>query len=305
MKNGTSRQILEELGEWCKTESLSSKFLDFYKRLLNIQAGAEKRIGIAEIRLTERVIKHRIVKGFPLLRFDELDISWPLVQDIFANVAAAFAGYAELLGDVPQGLIKPAPRSRLPKEIAKAWFEGTSLPSTIADEDISEVLLSTLIHQTLRPFLTNYSKALHGFVSQENWRRGYCPICGGSPDFAFLQGDSGARWLLCSCCDAQWLFQRLECPYCGNKNQTSLSYFTDDGLYRLYVCDECRLYLKTIDLRNTAEEVSLPLARLITFSMDQQGLEMGYRPSSSQTSQSVRKHKAGKYRGFFFCSGTK
>lgn len=281
MKNGTSSQILEGLDEWCKTEFLSSKFLDFYKRLLNIQARAEKCIGIAETRLTKRVIKHRIVNGFPLLRFDELDIRWARVQDIFANVAATFAGYAELLGDVPQGLTKSEPRSRLRREIAKAWFEGTSLPSTIAGEDISEVLLSTLIHQTLRPFLTNYSKALHGFVSQENWRRGYCPICGSSPDFAFLQRDSGARWLLCSRCDAQWLFQRLECPYCGNKNQTSLAYFTDDGLYRLYVCDKCRLYLKTIDLRNTAKEIFLPLGRLITFSMDRQGLEMGYRPSSS------------------------
>jgi FdhE protein len=278
MKNGTSSQLLEKMEEWCKTEFLSSRFFDFYKRLLIIQAGVEKCLDVAEIRLTKSIIKDRIVNGYPLLRFNELDVNWALVQGVFAKVAATFADYSELFGAVPQGLVKSEPMYTLPRNIAKAWFDGTSLITKISGEDISEYLLCTLIHQTLRPFLTNHSKALCGLVSQEIWRRGYCPICGSSPDFAFLERKAGARWLLCSRCDTQWLFQRLECPFCGNKEQASLSYFTDDGLYRLYVCDKCHQYLKAIDFRTTDEEIFLPFGRLITFSMDQQALEMGYRP---------------------------
>jgi hypothetical protein len=281
MKNRTNRQILERLEDWGGKESQSSKFLDFCRMLLSIQAGAEERMGAAKSKLTKNIIKDRILAGIPLLRFDEIEINWALAEDIFAEVAATLADYVEIWGEVPHGLIKSGPKPRLSKEIAKAWFEGSEFPSAIAGEEINAYIQGILIHQTLRPFLTNSSEILRGFVRQEDWRRGYCPICGSSPDFAFLEREVGERWLLCSRCDAQWLFQRLECPCCRNKDTVSLSFFTnDDGIYRLYVCDKCHVYLKAIDLRNAPENVFVPFERFLTFSIDQQGLEMGYRPIS-------------------------
>jgi len=87
---------------------------------------------------------------------------------------------------------------------------------------------------------------------------------------AYLDRENGVRWLLCSRCDATWLFQRLECPYCGIQNQNALAYFTneDSRMYRLYVCEECRAYIKAIDLRRTGKEILLPLERLTTLDMD-------------------------------------
>ncbi len=135
-----------------------------------------------------------------------------------------------------------------------------------------------MVHSTIKPFLASRSEALLGFVEQEQWRRGYCPVCGGKPDFAFLDKERGSRWLLCSRCDAQWLFQRLQCPYCDSQNQDALAYYADDGgLYRLYVCQQCRSYLKAVDLRQTEEEISLPLERVMTIDMDRQGREKRYR----------------------------
>lgn len=114
-------------------------------------------------------------------------------------------------------------------------------------------------------------------MDQERWRRNYCPICGGHPDFAFLEKELGARWLLCSRCDTEWLFQRLQCPYCGNQTQKDLAYFTDDeGLYRLYVCEQCHKYIKAIDLRVAKSDILLPLERLFTLDMDRQAQEKGY-----------------------------
>jgi len=75
------------------------------------------------------------------------------------------------------------------------------------------------------------------------------------------------------------LFQRLECPHCGNQDQDALDYFTnDDGRYRLYVCERCKGYLKAIDLRQTESEVLLPLERLLTLQFDMQAQEQGYSP---------------------------
>ena len=104
-----------------------------------------------------------------------------------------------------------------------------------------------------------------------------CPVCGGVADFAYLEKEAGARWLMCSRCDAQWLFQRLECPYCGNADHKTLAYFTDDTeLYRLYICDECKSYIKAIDLRKTTSDVMLRLERVVTSDLDRQAQEKGY-----------------------------
>ncbi|MFC2002485.1 formate dehydrogenase accessory protein FdhE [Chloroflexota bacterium] len=134
-------------------------------------------------------------------------------------------------------------------------------------------------HLTVDYQLVSHAKALYGSVNQERWRRGYCPICGSSPDFAYLDKEYGARWLLCSRCDTGWLFQRLECPYCGTQDQNALAYYTDDeGLYRLYICEQCHQYLKAVDLRQAKSEVLLPLERLFTLALDAQAQEAGYSP---------------------------
>ncbi|MBE0481431.1 MAG: formate dehydrogenase accessory protein FdhE, partial [Dehalococcoidia bacterium] len=50
------------------------------------------------------------------------------------------------------------------------------------------------------------------------------------------------------------------------------------NLYRLYLCEQCKSYLKAIDLRQAGENILVPLERLLTVDMDRQGQEEGYRP---------------------------
>jgi len=158
------------------------------------------------------------------------------------------------------------------------------LSSLAATHSVSEELLTAAIHPAVKPFLTAYSEVWIGLVDQELWRRGYCPICKGKPDMGFLDRERGARWLLCSRCDAQWLFQRLQCPYCDTQDQNTLAYFTNDsGLYRLYVCQQCQSYLKVIDMRQTEEEILLPLELVLTLDIDRQGQEREYRGGWTST----------------------
>ena len=221
----------------------------------------------------------------PLITFDELAIDWSLLKDIFTKVTATFADYTDLFGELPKSLKEPKSHPSLPKKVVRAWFERARLPSTIAVDDVNEyLLLDAIIHATLKPFLVSHAKALLSLVNQERWRRDYCPICGGRPNFAFLDKERGARWLLCSRCDSEWLFQRLQCPYCGNQNQGDLAYLTDDTeAYRLYVCEQCHKYIKAIDLRRTESEVLLPLERVFTLDMDRQAQEKGYKPDHSES----------------------
>ena len=50
----------------------------------------------------------------------------------------------------------------------------------------------------------------------------------------------------------------------------------DSGYYRLQVCDNCKTYLKTLDMRKAAGEVLIPLERILTVEMDRQAREKGY-----------------------------
>jgi FdhE protein len=275
-------KILNRLEAESKKEGFDPRFLEFYQRLLRLQSGVEQRIVLPEPSLSSEAISERLEHGLPLISFDEFPLDWSLLQETFGEVTGVFADYAELFGEIPQSLKKLSQATPIIKETVKAWFEGAELPSATGGDEVSGHLLDAIIHATLSPFLTSRAKALIGSVEQERWRRRYCPICGGKADFAFLDKERGARWLLCSRCDAEWLFQRLECPYCGNKDQNTLAYFTDDKeLYRLYVCEQCHTYIKAIDSRRTESEVLLPLERIMTLDIDRQGQEKGYQPGHS------------------------
>jgi len=283
---GRGNEIAQRLQEEGEKRGLPPRLVEFYQRLFCIQSRAEQRIGIVKPGLQRETINERIDQGLPLISFDELALDWSLLRDIFTEVTASFADFPDLFGELPESLRQPKPYPSFYKKVARAWFERAKLPFTVAVDDASEyLLLEAITHAALKPFLVNYAKALTGLINQERWRRERCPVCNGKPDFAFLDKESGARWLLCSRCDTEWLFQRLQCPYCGSQKQTDLAYFTDDkGVYRLYVCEQCHKYIKAIDLRRTGSEVLLPLERVLTLDMDRQAQEKGYQPDYAEAS---------------------
>jgi len=267
------------LEEQRKKEGNLSEILEFFYKLLQIQSRVGKRVIVPNPGFTEDDINERAEQGRPLIGFEDLDLDWSLLSKTFKEIAVIFTKYPELFGPIPGQLAGAAAEQFVTKETVKAWFEGEKLPSTFETGDDNEALLKEIIQASLKPFLLKYSTALLNLVKQEGWRRDYCPICGGNADFGFLDVERGSRWLVCSRCDAEWLFQRLQCPFCGTTDQNALSYFSDDeGLYRLYVCEQCKHYLKTIDLRQAKSEVLIPLERLLTLDLDKQAKENGYSP---------------------------
>ncbi len=262
----TANQVLKRLGEWEAREGLSPS-LELYRRLLCIQS--EVGIGKPCASLDKETASRRMVGGLPLLGFDDLAIDWALLEGLIEKIASLLTEYPEFSVRVLPKLSEASLR-----EVARAWFERKPLP---AIDGTDESLLEFVLQAALKPFLASHAEALIGLVNQEDWRRGHCPVCGGNTDLAFLDRETGARWLFCSRCDAQWLFQRLECPHCGNQEPGKLAYFTDDrGLYRLYACEKCRRYLKAIDLRRAECVVLLPLERYLTLHLDVQAQRDGY-----------------------------
>jgi len=197
------------------------------------------------------------------------------------------AGLEEIRGKINQGkpLINPADLAidrdivaRLREKIGQIIIKHRpDLEAKIRQEE-SEVA-DFIARSALQPFIEMEAVALLPKIDQTLWLRRYCPICGEKPDFAILERDVGARHIVCSRCNTQWLYKRLECPFCGTEDITKLSYYpSEDNVYRLYVCEECKHYLKAIDLRETGKELVIPVERLVTLAMDVTAQEKGYIP---------------------------
>jgi len=162
----------------------------------------------------------------------------------------------------------------------EGWIAAVLASAAIDPDSSAELQLTAFVlRQTLYPFLRAYASALmpqlEGLVPP---RRGRCPVCDAAPDMAALKEPDGERYLLCNLCDTEWRFVRVGCPSCGNEDSSKLSYYLgEDEAYRLYVCEACRCYLKTVDQRQRAASAPLPVERIVTVNMDAAALEAGYR----------------------------
>jgi len=278
MSSETEAKVLQKLDELGQSEGELPSFVQLYRQVLRLQAEARSRLTTPKPKLAEDVISSRLSQGIPLLSFEDLSLDWAQVQGLFQEIIRSVAKDSPDASKEVKTLGNILSNTTLLEEVVGAWYEGSSLIPIAMRHSVDGELLGLVVTAVVKPFLSAHSEVLLPKVDQESWRRRYCPICGGRPDFAYLDEERGSRWLLCSRCDAEWLFQRLECPYCGCQDQNALEYFTDDtGLYRLYVCAQCKRYLKAIDLRQAKSEVLLPLERLLTFELDIQAREDGYR----------------------------
>jgi hypothetical protein len=271
----TQSKILRKLSEMDREEGGLPLLLQFFRELVTAQRSMGPPPGLvpAPDANNDGVRRERLSRGLPLLGEDDLEgadaplaAAFDMVRDVFRKYPGLFPGVGEENG-----------RNILTAGMVRAWFTGGPMPPA-AVNGAAEATIRAMVHFACQPLLEAWAASLSRLVDVEKWRRRFCPVCGGLPDIAYLDRERGSRWLVCARCDFAWLFHRLQCPYCGNEDQTALAFFTDDkGLYRLDVCERCRCYLKTIDLRNTEDDIILPLERLLTAGLDRQAQDEGYR----------------------------
>jgi formate dehydrogenase maturation protein FdhE len=271
--------VIQKLEETEKAEGKLTPLLEFYKKLLQIQSRVGQETKVPNPVFTPEAVKAHASAGKPLVGFRELAIDWPLVRKTFLEVAVLFREYPALFGLLPDEISTLAPGQIINRRTVRAWYRGKPIELKNELTEAAQILLGAVFGAAIKPFLIKEAESLRTLLAMEMWRRGYCPICGGNPDFAFLAKDTGARWLVCSRCDTEWLFQRLQCPYCDNADQSRLSFYTNEaGTYRLYVCDQCKHYIKAVDLRQSKDTILTPLERLLTLDLDHQAQYKGYTP---------------------------
>jgi FdhE protein len=246
-------------------------FYEFHASLYRLLYDAKRKLK-ATLELTDQdALDARIRQGLPMLSFAQLPIERHSfarlvrqVADMLARFDPGLAGQA-LPGDTDDWMLLPEQRFNDNQAAAQK-------PS-----DSAANLAELAVDLALKPYLEWAAVQILPHLDQAQWRHGYCPVCGGSPDLAVLTEKAGARQLVCARCNSQWLYRRVGCPFCNTTDHTKITYYpSEDDFHRLYVCGECQRYLKTINLGEARRRFLVEVERVITVDMDVAAREEGY-----------------------------
>ncbi len=161
------------------------------------------------------------------------------------------------------------------------WETGETTMLSPLPASVTPRALSFALGQVARPLVERLSEGMSPLIESLNWVKGYCPICGTMPEFAFLRGDGGQRWLRCASCGHEWRFTRLICPFCESDNQEDFEiYFVEDRAHeKIEVCLGCKRYVLTVDSRDrSGTEIAHEVAAVGLMHLDVIAQRKGFHP---------------------------
>ena len=269
-----ARQVMEALAQARTQNPELADFYEFHQKVFRLQHEAKVQIAATLEMLDQEVLRARVRQGLPQLSFAQLPLEAKGFSRLATEIAQALGQYDPELAAGTDGLEEIDWLS-----LAGRRFEQGMVNEGEEDPEEAEMgLVEVAVDLALQPYLEWAAEQVMPHVDQESWKRGCCPVCGGAPDFAALVEETGARHLVCSRCRSQWLYKRLQCPFCNNTDHTKLLYYpSEDEVYRLYLCQVCKRYLKAIDLRQATHRVVLAVEPLLTAAMDLAAQEQGYK----------------------------
>jgi FdhE protein len=227
---------------------------------------------LPELKIDQEDLRKRCEQGRSFLNPEELTLDWETVSALYKRLVE-LVGKREDGRRQSEGLLKAIEETEdgTPVVLKAALASNyEAIEASAKALNIDSPVLVLLLHLSLRPSLLIIAQAVLENLDLSLWNHGHCPVCGSAPRLADLSGEGGKRRLHCSLCETAWPYQRLRCPFCENDNRKELSYLraeSEQGL-RVDLCSRCNNYLKTMDLREIAGPVILPLDDVATWHLD-------------------------------------
>ena len=265
MKN--SFQIKQQINYLKKYGQFLDDYLEFYQRLLQLQQKKKAKLNREKLSLLSQrtEMDHRLSAGLPLIDLNDVYIDDSFVNSFFRSLLTLFKRYpaqfaADDINRLRRAFLK---KEFVGKKLIKNFVanNATYFVELARQINIEPGLLVFMAKTISLPFFDFYRAMFQSQLSQAEfvWFKPLCPLCGNAPAMARLEKEVGQKFLWCSTCNTQWTFTRIQCPFCLNKNQDQLRYFYDEKnkFYRVYVCDNCMRYLKTIDERENNHQADI------------------------------------------------
>jgi len=230
------------------------------------------KVLLSELNIDREDLRKRCEQGRSFLNPEELTLDWETVSALYKRLVE-LVGKREDGRRQAEGLLKAIEETENGNPVVlKAALTSNyeAIEASANAFNIDSPVLVLLLHLSLRPSLLIIAQAVLEHLDLSLWNHGHCPVCGSAPRLADLSGEGGKRRLHCSLCETAWPYPRLRCPFCENDNRKELSYLraeNEEG-FRVDLCSRCNNYLKTMDLREIAGPVILPLDDVATWHLD-------------------------------------
>ncbi len=225
----------------------------------------------------------RDTKDFPLLEKKDFFIDYENAQFLLKKICALCMtskidadATAEIVLDAMEG------SGFSLKTIVKGYLEGNmTMPLSIESKGgFNPQVFDFIIYNALKPSIVKSSKiAAYDLKGVDKSRQGRCPVCDNVPGISVFSRENGSRSLICSFCWHEWESTRIFCPFCKNQDSKTLGYVAmeEEKGIRADFCNNCKKYIKTIDLREYRGDFYLPLELIASIPFDMKMNEEGFR----------------------------
>jgi FdhE protein len=222
----------------------------------------------------------KLKEKFPLITREEFLIDVKASEALLRKICLLAVDANEVLSDTAPKIMDALEKGSLDASTLFSSIlrdDDTYLTEVARKLDADERILAFAVYSSIKPSLRICAEQLTIYLDKETPEgKGYCPICGSPPALGMLR-DEGERSLLCSFCGHEWRTQRVYCPFCENRDHSTLHYFfgEEEKDYRVDVCDKCKKYIKTIDTRKMQRPVYSFLEQVSTLHLDMLAQEKG------------------------------
>jgi len=232
--------------------------------------------------VTKEAVEGRLKDGFSMVDEANVFVDAEISAELFDQLADLLARYDTIGGADAKTLVALREKGSIDVAglIRASLSQNESFFTELAEETDTDASLLAVIGENLaRPVLAFHATGMEGTVELLGDNRNTCPCCGNDPVMAMLDAESGRRFLKCSLCHTHWEFQRMECPHCGNREDGGAKYlfYDEEDPHRVDVCEECKRYVRTVDLRKTQNRtVVLDVEAIATGYLDDMAMKQGY-----------------------------
>jgi FdhE protein len=264
------RQAAEKMPNYREVLELAEQLLVEKQRLKTRGLFPSFKVDSAKAKL-------QIQEGFPYLRPSEIPLDSGYTAEYFFRLLELFKGknpeqYAVLKKAVD------SPRLRFERLLVGLLQNKMTEDSLKKEWGEEGRLLLFFLTQSIKPTFEAQAKTWRAGQKDLSWSQGYCPFCGAFSDMGEIRQE-GKRFLHCPICATEWETPRMQCPFCGNHNPETLTYFQVEGEmgYRVDLCENCKTYLKTADSRERDGSLDGEVEDYLTLHLDFLAQEEGYR----------------------------
>lgn len=282
----TKSAITAAMREYGAEQPELKPVMRFYREIFGIQKRHADGLPLQFPKLSREEIQRRFEANKQLLKPQDLKPAPADLRDIMRDICAMIETKSP---NPPEGLEPFIEGELLDDEwltaFKDAYLAGRSRNfAREARKAGLEPDLATLIaHTSLAPFYWKQAAGVRPQLSLNQVASGACPICGARPVMGFIRAEDGLRVLECSLCGTRWGAPRMACAFCCTQDRTKLRYhFAEgDGARRVYVCDNCKGYLKVTDMSGHAGDLIIAIEDMATAYLDGVAQERGYHRACS------------------------